>query len=141
MKNITQLYETKTYKTWAPVVARIFIGALFTIAGIGKIFGFAGVVAFVTSFNVPFPATAVVLAILIEVGGGLLLLFGIWTRLVAFKLALFVLIITLIFHTNFADQQQLIQFLKNFAIIGGLLLLSVQGATKMAAHACPIEDK
>ena len=141
MKKHLRPYETEKYKAWAPVIARIFIGALFAIAGFGKILGFAGTIALATKFSVPFPEIAVVLAIIIELGGGLMLVFGIWTRVVAFKLALFVVIITFIFHSDLANQQQLIQFLKNFAIIGGLILLSIQGATKAAIHACPIEDK
>ncbi|MBL1434468.1 DoxX family protein [Candidatus Wolfebacteria bacterium] len=133
-----KLHESQSYELWAPVLGRVLIASLFIIAGLGKLMDFAGTVAFATAFNVPFPEVAIVIAIIIELGGGLLLLFGFWSRLVAFKIGLFLLVVTLFFHTDFADQAQMMQFLKNMAIIGGLLYVSVHGARKAALKKCDL---
>jgi putative oxidoreductase len=53
---------------------------------------------------------------------------GFQTRIAAFALAAFSVAAAVIFHHNFADQMQMIMFLKNFSIAGGLLLLSASGA-------------
>ena len=67
------------------------------------------------------------LAILIEVGGGLLLILGYQTRSASFALAAFTLVTALVFHSDFADQNQMIHFLKNVAITGGFLVLASSG--------------
>lgn len=133
-----KLQESRSYELWAPVLGRVLIAALFIMGGIGKIMDFPGSVGYAATFNVPYPEIAIIIAIIIELGGGLLLLFGVWTRFAAFKIAGFLVIVTLIFHNNFADPNQMIQFLKNFAIIGGLLYLSVHGAHKAALKKCPM---
>jgi putative oxidoreductase len=66
-------------------------------------------------------------AILLEVGGGLSVLLGYWARAGATVLVLFMIPTTLIFHTNFGDQNQLIHFLKNLAMTGGLLYIVAHG--------------
>ncbi|MDB5551103.1 MAG: LysR family transcriptional regulator, partial [Rhizobium sp.] len=76
---------------------------------------------YIASMGLPFPLLGYLLSILIEVGGGVLLLIGYQTRLVALVLALFTLVTAVIFHSNFADQNMMIHFLKNVAMAGGLL--------------------
>lgn len=131
-----KIHESRSFELWAPVLGRVLIAALFIMGGVGKIMDFAGSVGYAQAFNVPFPEVAIVIAIIVELGGGLMLLFGFWTRLAAFVIAAFLVVVTLIFHTNFADPNQMIQFLKNFAIIGGLLYASVYGAHKAALKKC-----
>ncbi len=75
------------------------------------------------------------LVILLEVGGGLALLVGWQTRWMAGALAGFSLTAAVIFHSNFADQMQMMLFMKNLAISGGLLLLVVHGAGRLSLDA------
>ncbi|XKT74969.1 MAG: DoxX family protein [Patescibacteria group bacterium UBA2103] len=131
------VHESKGYELWAPVLGRVLIAALFIMGGIGKIMDFAGSVGYAQAFNVPFPEIAIIIAIIVELGGGLMILFGLWTRFAAFMISAFLIVVTLIFHTNFEDPNQMIQFLKNAAIIGGLLYVSVYGAHKVALKKCP----
>lgn len=111
------------------LVGRVFIAIIFIVSGFGKIMGFAGTVAF-TGTVLPFPELMVVIAIILELGGGLLLLVGYQTRLVVSALGLFLIVATLGFHLDFADQAQNIQFMKNLAIFGGLLYVKIGGAGK-----------
>ena len=135
---IAKIHQTPAYETWAPVLGRVFIAALLIVGGLAKVTGFDGNVAYAEAFGVPFPTVAIILAIIIELGGGLLMLVGFYTRLVAFITIVFLVVVTLFFHTNFADPMEQMQFLKNFAIIGGLLYLSVYGAQKAAVAKCPL---
>ncbi|MEG3791231.1 DoxX family protein [Lysobacter sp. CCNWLW3] len=114
-------------------VARASLGAIFFIMGLTKISSFAGVAGWMASSGVPFAKLLLVLTIAIEVGGGLLLIIGKQTRWAALALAAFIVPVTLIFHAFWnADaasfQDQLTHFLKNLAILGGMLLLAAPAA-------------
>jgi len=74
------------------------------------------------------PGALLPLVIATELGGGLLIVLGLWTRLAALALAGFSLLAALLFHSNLGDQMQMILFLKNFAIAGGFLFLFAHGA-------------
>jgi putative oxidoreductase len=74
------------------------------------------------------PGMVLPLVIALEIGGGLAVIVGFLTRWAALGLALFCLAAALLFHRNFAEQMQMIMFMKNFAMAGGLLLLYVHGA-------------
>jgi putative oxidoreductase len=109
-------------------IGRALLGALFLISGIGKIFGFAGVAGWMASSGLPFASLLLVLTIAIEVIGGLLLVIGWQSRWAALALAVFLVPVTAIFHGFWsADdahfQEQLTAFLKNAAILGGMLLV------------------
>ncbi|CAG9185542.1 Inner membrane protein YphA [Cupriavidus laharis] len=109
-------------------VGRALLGLLFLISGILKISSFSGVAAWMASAGLPFASVALVLAILVEIGGGLLLVVGWQARIAAAVLALFLIPVTLIFHGFWsADaanaQNQLNHFLKNVAIFGGMLMV------------------
>ena len=108
------------------IVARILLAQLFILSGFSKIGGYAGTQGYMTSMGVP--GALLPLVILLELGGGLALLVGFMTRWVALALAGFTFLAALIFHHNFADQMQLVNFMKNLAITGGLLLLVQHGA-------------
>lgn len=115
------------------LVGRMLIAALFLPAGVSKIAGFAGTVGYIASKGVPLPEAAAIIAIIVEVGGGLALILGVKTRWAALALALFTLIATFMFHNYWtlpADQQmvQQLMFMKNIAVIGGLLTLAAWGA-------------
>ena len=108
------------------LAARILMSQIFIISGIGKITGYAGTQAYMAKMGVP--GALLPLVILTEVGGGLALLFGFQTRWVALALAGFCVVSALIFHLNFSDQMQMINFMKNLAMAGGLLMFVRYGA-------------
>jgi putative oxidoreductase len=120
--------------SFAPVVGRILIAVLFLLAGFGKIGGAAydGTVGYIASVGLPFPALGYVIALIVEIGGGLLLLVGFQTRIVSLILAGFTLVTAVAFHNNFADQNQMIHFLKNLAVAGGLLQVFAFGAGRFS---------
>ena len=115
------------------LVGRLLLALLFLPAGIGKITGYAGTVGYSASKGLPLPEVGAAIAIAVEVLGGLALIFGWGTRFAALALALFTLAASVFFH-NFwalpADQQmvQQLMFIKNIAVVGGLLTLAAWGA-------------
>lgn len=112
---------------------RIFLGALFLISGLFKIVGFAGVAGWMASAGLPATGLLLGLAIAIEVIGGLLLVSGWQARRAAIVLAVFLVPVTVVFHAFWSADpaqfnEQLTAFLKNLAILGGMLLLIERGA-------------
>lgn len=105
---------------------RVFIALIFVVAGYSKIGGYAGTAAYMESTGVP--SLLLPLVIALELGGGLLIIAGFQTRIVAFLLSGFCLASAALFHNNFADQMQSILLMKNVAIAGGFLFLVVHGA-------------
>ena len=115
----------------APYVAtagRLLLAAIFLISGFGKLTAATGTIGYIAQAGLPAPAVAYAVALIVELGGGLLLVVGYQTRLVAAALAVFALATAFAFHSNFADQNQMIHFLKNIAIAGGLLQVAAFGA-------------
>lgn len=115
------------------LAARLLMALLFLPEGISKIGSFSGVVGYIASAGLPFPALGSVIAIVVEVGGSLALLVGLQTRWAALMMAVFTLATALFFHKYWAvpaDQvmDQHIMFFKNLAIAGGLFMLSAFGA-------------
>jgi putative oxidoreductase len=108
------------------LVGRILLAHIFLLAGINKISGFAGTQAYMDAMGVP--GMLLPLVILLEIGGGLALILGWQTRWAAYALAGFTIVAALIFHSNLGDQTQMIMFMKNLSIAGGLLILAVNGA-------------
>ncbi|SFU45769.1 putative oxidoreductase [Nitrosomonas eutropha] len=107
-------------------IARLLLAQIFLLAGISKISSYADTQGYMDAMGVP--GTLLPLVILLEVGGGLAIIIGWQTRLVSVALALFTLATAVIFHSNLADQTQMIMFMKNIAIAGGFTLLVVHGA-------------
>ena len=107
------------------LLARLFLAHIFLLAGFGKITGYAGTQGYMESMGVP--GALLPLVIVLEIGGSLALIVGLFTRWAALALALFCVAAAVIFHRNFAEQMQMIQFMKDFAMAGGLLLLYVHG--------------
>jgi putative oxidoreductase len=110
------------------LIGRIFIGLPFAMSGLGKFAAYGPTTAMIGAVGLPFPPLAFVVAVAVELGGGLLLVFGYRVRPVALALAAFSLATAISFHGNFADQNQMIHFLKNVMIAGGLLQIAAFGA-------------
>ena len=109
------------------LIGRIMLALIFILAGIGKISDPAGTIGYMQSAGLP--SLLLWPTIALELLAGIALVVGYKTRLVAFALAAFCILTAALFHNNFADQMQMILFLKNIAIAGGLLLLAVAGNT------------
>jgi len=105
---------------------RGFLSLLFLLSGLGKIGAYAATVGYMSSLGVP--GALLPVAIAVEVLGALAIIIGWQTRITAFLLAGYSLLTALVFHNNFADQMQMIMFLKNVSIAGGFLLLLANGA-------------
>ena len=114
------------------LAARFLLAPMFLIAGFGKLTGFAGTVGYMQSKGVPATEVLAVLALVVEIGGGLALVLGWKTRWAALALAGFTLVATAIFHAYWAApaDQAMVQslfFLKNLGVTGGLLALAAFG--------------
>jgi putative oxidoreductase len=108
------------------IAARILMSQIFIISGFGKITGYAGTQQYMASHGLP--GALLPLVILTEFGGGLALLFGFKTRWAALALAGFSLLTAVLVHFQPGDQMQMINFMKNLAVAGGLLMFVRYGA-------------
>ena len=120
---------------YLPLLGRVMIGAPFIMSGLGKLMAHDATVGYIGSVGLPLPQLAWVIALLVEIGGGALLVGGFRARLVALVMALFALATALSFHRNFADQNQMIHFLKNVMLAGGLLQIVYFGAGPLSVDA------
>lgn len=111
---------------YANLVGRILLAHIFLLAGINKITGYSGTQGYMEGMGVP--GMLLPLVILLEIGGALALIVGWQTRWAAYALALFSIVAALIFHSNLSEQIQMILFMKNWALAGGLLVLAANGA-------------
>jgi putative oxidoreductase len=114
------------------LAGRILIGVLFLMAGLSKLGAPAATQAYIEAVGLPVPIAAYGVALVVELVGSVLLIVGFQVRIVAAVLAVFTLVTALFFHNNFADQNQMIHFLKNVAILGGLLQVVAFGAGKLS---------
>jgi putative oxidoreductase len=105
---------------------RVLLAQLFLLAGLSKLGAYSTTAAYMASVGVP--AALLPLVIATELGGSIAIILGWKTRAAAALLAGFSLLTAVVFHNNFADQTQMIMFLKNVAIAGGFLLLVARGA-------------
>ena len=108
------------------LVGRLLLGVLFVMAGFSKVTDYAGTEAMMQGMGVP-PILAP-LVILTELGGGLLIIIGLWTRLMAFLLAGFCIVTAFVGHLHPDDPMQMAMLMKNLSIAGGFLVLMVSGA-------------
>lgn len=111
-----------------PAIGRVLLSAIFIFSGIGKALAPEGTIGYIESAGLPFATLALAAAVAIELGGGVMLALGIKTRLVAAALAAFSVVTALVFHHALGDQNQLIHFMKNIAMAGGLLQVVAFGA-------------
>ncbi len=122
------------------LIGRIMLALIFITSGFSKIVGFEGTVGYIASKGVPMASLAAILAIVVELGGGLAVAVGFMTRWVALALAVFSVVVALIFHAYWgvpADQAmgQQINFWKNISIAGGFLVLAAFGAGAISVDA------
>lgn len=111
-----------------PLIGRILVAVIFIMGGIGKLAAPGPTQGYIAAMGLPLPVLAYAGAVIIELGGGLLLLLGYRTKIVAAVLAAFCVVTALVFHHALGDQNQMIHFLKNFAMAGGLLQFVAFGA-------------
>ena len=112
------------------VLGRIFLSTLFLIEGINKIFNYEGTIQYMESFSVP--GYLAIPAIILEILFPLLLIIGYQTKIAALVMMIFTIVVAIIFHTNFDDQMQFINFFKDIAIAGGFIIIFVNGAGKFS---------
>ena len=122
-----------TLNRYGPLVGRILIALIFVVSGFGKISGFEGIVGYIASKGLPLPEFAAMAAVVIELGGGLMVMFGWKARWAAAAMFVFTAVAALIFHNFWAvpavqSQNQMIHFMKNVSMLGGLLYVIVYGS-------------
>ena len=122
------------------LVGRILLALMFVLAGFSKIGGFAGTVGFMQSKGVPAASALAVLTIVLELGGGLALMFGWCTRWVALVMGLFTILVSFIFHNFWAMPEAMqmtnqLMFMKNISVAGGLFVLAAFGAGAISLDA------
>jgi len=120
----------ETLGPWANLTGRILIALIFLVAGYGKIGTYESTQTYMSSMGVP--GALLPLVILTELGGGILIVLGLFTRYAAIALAGFAILSGVLFHGSSADQVQQIMFMKNLAIAGGFLFLAAEGAGKIS---------
>lgn len=117
---------------FATLLARVLLALMFLAGSYEKIVGFDGTVAYITKHGLPLPEAAAVSSMILELGAGIALILGFKARWAALALVAFVLVLNYTFHAFWtlpAGQQglQMILFLKNLAVVGGLLLIAAYG--------------
>ena len=112
----------------AMLIGRVLMSLLFILGGWGKLMGAAATQAMFAKQGLPMVELAWIIAVVVELGGGLAILFGLFARPVGLIMAIWCVATALIAHTNFADRNQEIHFLKNMAMMGGFLYVAGFGA-------------
>ncbi|HYA20863.1 MAG TPA: DoxX family protein [Burkholderiales bacterium] len=119
-------------KQYGPLIGRILLALLFIVAGLGKITAYQATAGYMAGHGLPIAQVLLVPVILVELGGGLMLLLGWKARWAALALFLFIIPTTLIFHpfwvADAAQMQNQVQFLKNLSIMGGMLYVMAYGS-------------
>jgi putative oxidoreductase len=123
----------KTLQRFGPLVGRILIAFIFLFAGFGKVTGFEGTVGYIASKGLPLPQLAAIAAIVVELGGSIMLIVGWNARLAATAMFVFTAMTAVFFHNFWAvptdqAQDQMIHFMKNISMMGGLLFVVVHGS-------------
>ena len=131
-ENVQRDRKNNSLDNLLSLAARVLLSALFLMSGINKILNPADTQQYMASYGMPLTGLFVMGAIALELAGGLSVLLGYKARWGAIALIIFLIPATLIFHTNFADQMQTIQFMKNLAILGGLLMIVQSGSGDIA---------
>jgi len=123
---------------FGPLVGRVLLATIFVLSGIGKVMGFDGTVGHIAAKALPMPQILAIAAIVVELGGGVMLVAGWKARAAAAALLVFTGVAAFLFHAFWAVPPeevaiQRIQFLKNLAIMGGLLYVTVYGSGPFSA--------
>jgi len=121
-----------TAKDLSLLLARVLLSAIFLWAGYGKVINPDATMNVIGAHGVPFAGFFLVASIVFEIVGGLSILLGYKTRWGAWALFLFLIPVTLIIHTRFGEAGQMVNFMKNLAIMGGLLAVTNCGAGNLS---------
>jgi putative oxidoreductase len=113
---------------YIPLIARTFLAVIFIQTGFAKLTDFAGTQQQIAGAGIPLPFLVTIFTIAFEILGGLALILGYKARIGGILLLIFLVPATLTFHNPIADPSQWIQFMKNLAIIGGLLMVVAYGS-------------
>ena len=119
-------------KALGALIGRVLLVLIFVNSGIGKIGNFEGTAQYMAQHGMPYTSFFLAGAIFLELVGSITVILGYFTRFGALLLIIFLIPTTLIFHTNFADQGQMIMFMKNVSMLGGCLILLAQGAGRFS---------
>ncbi len=122
-----------TLRSTSELAGRILLVTLFLLSGLGKIGAYTATAGYMASVGVPGALLPLVIAT--EVLGSIAIILGWQTRIVSLLLAGFTLLSAVLFHNNFADQVQMIMFLKNVSIAGAFLMLAANGAGALSLDA------
>lgn len=111
---------------------RLLLSLIFILSAVGKLQDLKGTAAYMASKGMPLTSAFLAAAIVLELGGGLSVLLGWKTRLGALALAVFIIPASVIFHNFWAFEGmqaklEMINFLKNLSILGGLIVLFARG--------------
>jgi putative oxidoreductase len=117
------------------LIARILLAVIFIVAGLNKLGGIEGTAGYIGSVGLPFPTLLAWGTAVFEIIAGLAILAGFKTQWAAYALAAFCIASGIIFHNGFADPAQMTAMMKNFALAGGFLALSVAGAGALSVDA------
>ncbi len=117
-----------TTARFTALIGRVLLSSLFLVSGFGKLANPAGTKAYIAMGGLPLPDITYGITLLIEIGVALALLVGFRTRISATVLAVFTLLTAVVFHNHLAEQAQMVNFLKNLAITGGLMQVAAFGA-------------
>ena len=119
-------------KAFGSLIGRILLIFILLNSGIGKIGNFEGTAQYMAKFGMPNTSFFLFGAIVFELVGSVTVILGYFTRLGALLILIFLIPTTLIFHSNFADQIQMIMFVKNVSMFGGCLLLFSAGPGRLS---------
>ena len=120
-------------KDLALLAGRVLLALMFVMAGWSKIGGYAGTQGYMEAMGVP--GFILPLVILLELGGGLAIMLGLFTRSLSVLMAGFTLMAAFIFHYQPAEQMQMLMFMKNVSVAGGFLALAAAGAGAFSVDA------
>ena len=126
-----------TIRDWAALVGRLLLAGLFVYSGFGKITGFEGTVGYIASAGLPMPQVGAILAILVELGGGLMVAAGFKARFAALVIAAFTVVASILFHRYWAVpaaqyMAEFLNFWKNMSIVGGFLMVYALGPGRLS---------
>ena len=116
----------------AALAGRILLAAIFVLSGVTKLGAVEGTIGYIASVGLPFADVIFYAVVALEIIGGLMLIAGFKTRVVALALGAFSIAAAVTFHSDFADQNQMIHFLKNRALAGGMLQVAAFGPGRLA---------
>lgn len=116
-------------------MGRVLMCALFVIGGYNKAVDPSVTAAMMARMGTPLPSLVTILAIAVELGGGVLLLIGLFTQPVAVALGVWCIVTALVAHTHWADRNMEIHFWKNVAMAGGFAYVAAFGAGAFSVDA------